>query len=56
MRCTIQWRDIWFNWKHFQTVNHEPSAIRIANYRANLTGKAYRVVDGKGSLLHLVNP
>jgi len=56
MRYTIQWQDLWFQWKHYQTVNHEPSAIRIANYRANQTRKTHRVIDEKGSLIQLLNP
>ena len=52
----IQYQDVFGKWHQYQTVHHEGNAYQIAKQRARTTGQRYRLVDGKGGLLDLVNP
>ena len=52
----IQYQDQFGKWQQYQTVHHEGNAYQIAQQRARSTGKRYRLVDGNGALLDLVNP
>jgi hypothetical protein len=51
-----QYQDQFGKWHQYQTVHHEGNAYQIAKQRARTTGQRYRLVDGKGGLLDLVNP
>jgi hypothetical protein len=52
----IQYQDQFGKWQQYQTVHHEGNAYQIAQQRARSTRQRYRLVDGNGALLDLVNP
>ena len=52
----IEWQDQNGNWKHFQTKQNQADAYRVAQNRAQSTGKRHRLVDDKGRLLDLLEP
>jgi len=52
----IQYQDQFGKWNQYQTVHHEGNAYQIAQQRARSTKQRYRLVDGIGGLLDLVNP
>lgn len=56
MKIQIQWQDQHGHWKHYQTMNHQPSALRTAEQRSKSTGKRHRLVDEDGRLLDLIDP
>jgi hypothetical protein len=56
MTINIEWQDQFGRWHHYQTVHHQGNAHQIAQQRARSTRKRYRLVDGNGGLLDLVNP
>jgi len=56
MTINIEWQDQFGRWKHFQTKQNEADAYRVAQRRAESTGKRHRLVDDRGTLLDLVDP
>jgi hypothetical protein len=56
MSINIQWQDQFGRWHHYQSKQNQADAYRVAQRRARSTGKRYRLVDGNGGLLDLVNP
>jgi len=52
----IQYQDQFGKWQQYQTVHHEGNAYQIAQQRARSTRQRYRLVNGNGNLLDLVNP
>jgi hypothetical protein len=54
MNIQIQWQDKNGNWRHFQTKQNEADAYRVAQRRAESTGKRHRLVDTNGHLLDII--
>jgi hypothetical protein len=56
MKFFIQYQDQFGRWRPYQTMNNEANAYRIAENRADSTGKRHRIVDEDGRLLDLMDP
>jgi hypothetical protein len=56
MTINIEWQNQDGKWKHFQTKHNQQDAYRVAQRRAETTGKRHRLVDANGNLLDLLNP
>ena len=56
MKFIIQWQDIFFKWRVYQTQHGQSSAYRTAQQRAKQTGKKHRIIDGDGNLVDLFFP
>lgn len=56
MVTNIEWQDQQGNWHHYQTKQNKADAYRVAQSRAESTGKRHRLVDDAGNLLDLLNP
>jgi len=55
MTINILWQDQHGNWHHYQTKQNQADAYRVAQRRAESTGKRHRLVDGDGHLLDLID-
>jgi len=55
MTINIEWQDLNANWRHFQTKQNQFDAYRVAQRRAETTGKRHRLVDDAGHLVDLIN-
>jgi hypothetical protein len=55
-RVEIEYQDQFGRWHHYQTMHNEANAFRTAQSRARSTGKRYRLVDGDGRLLDILEP
>ena len=42
------------NWHHYQSKQNQADAYRVAQRRAESTGKRHRLVDGDGRLLDVI--
>ena len=49
MTINIEWKDQFGRWHHFQTKQHQADAYRVAQRRAESTGKRHRQVDDSGN-------
>lgn len=56
MTINIEYQDQFGWWHHFQTKYNEADAYRVAQRRAQSTGKRHRLVDDGGRLLDLLEP
>jgi len=56
MTINIEWQDQFGRWHHYQTKQNQADAYRVAQRRAESTGKRHRLVDDGGRLLDLLNP
>jgi len=56
MTIEIEWQDQSKNWHHYQTKQNQADAYRVAQRRAESTGKRHRLVDSDGRLLDLLEP
>ena len=56
MTINIEWQDQFGRWHHYQTKQNQADAYRVAQRRAESTGKRHRLVDGDGRLLDLIYP
>ncbi len=56
MTINIEWQDQHGNWHHYQTKQNQADAYRVAQRRAESTGKRHRLVDDNGRLLDIVEP
>ena len=56
MTINIEWQDQFGRWHHYQTKQNQADACRVAQRRAESTGKRHRLVDQTGALLDLLNP
>jgi len=56
MTNNIEWQDQFGRWQHYQTKQNQADAYRVAQRRAESTGKRHRLVDDRGTLLDLVDP
>ena len=54
MTIKIEWQHQFGHWHHYQTNQNLADAFRVAQRRAESTGKHHRLVDGDGSLLDLI--
>jgi len=52
----IEWQDQFGRWHHYQTKQNQADAYRVAQRRAESTGKRHRLVDQSGALLDLIDP
>jgi len=52
----IEYPDQHGNWHHYQSKQNQADAYRVAQRRAESTGKRHRLVDQTGALLDLLNP
>jgi hypothetical protein len=55
MSINIEYQDQFGRWHHYQTKQNQADAYRVAQRRAETTGKRHRLVDGAGHLLDIVN-
>jgi len=56
MTINIEWQDQFGRWNHYLTKQNQVDAYRVAQRRAESTGKRYRLVDAQGRLLDLLDP
>ena len=54
MTIHIQWQDQFGRWHHYQTKQNQADAYRVAQRRAESTGKRHRLVDDAGQVFDLV--
>ena len=54
MTINIEYQDQHGNWHHYQTKQNQADAYRVAQRRAESTGKRHRLVDDGGRLLDLL--
>ncbi len=54
MEINIEWQDQFGRWKHYQIKQNQADAYRVAQRRAETTGKRHRLVDGDGRLIDLI--
>jgi len=55
MTINIEWQDQFGRWHHYQSKQNQADAYRVAQRRAESTGKRHRLVDGNGRLLDLMD-
>jgi len=55
MTINIEWQDQFGRWHHYQTKQNQADAYRVAQRRAEFTGKRNRLVDEDERLLDLIN-
>jgi len=51
----IEYQDQFGRWHHYQTKQNQADAYRVAQRRAESTGKRHRLMDDTGNLLDLIN-
>ena len=56
MKFILQYQDQFGKWHRYQEKHNEGDAYRTANSRAAATGRRFRIVDGDGRLVDLVDP
>jgi hypothetical protein len=56
MTIHIEWQDQFGWWHHCQTEQNQADAYRVAQRRAETTGKRNRLVDGAWRLLDILSP
>ena len=56
MTINIEWQDQFGRWHHFQTKQNQADAYRVAQRRAESTGKRHRLMHGDRRLLDQINP
>ena len=56
MKFVLQYQDQFGKWHRYQEKHNEGDAYRTAKSRAAATGKRFRIVDGDGRLMDLVEP
>ena len=56
MTINIEYQDQFGRWHHYQTKQNQADAYRVAQRRAESTGKRHRLVDGQGNLLDIITP
>ena len=56
MNFVLQYQDQFGKWHRYQEKHNEGDAYRTAKARAAATGKRFRIVDGEGRLIDLVEP
>ena len=55
MTIIIEWQDQFGRWHQYQTKQNQADAYRVAQRRAESTGKRHRLVDEDGHLLDLID-
>jgi hypothetical protein len=56
MTINIEWQDQHGNWRHYQSKQNQADAYRVAQRRAESTGKRHRLVDQSEAFLDLIDP
>ena len=56
MKFVLQYKDQFGKWHRYQEKHNEGDAYRTAKARAKATGKRFKIVDGDGRLVDLVDP
>ena len=56
MKFVLQYQDQFGKWHRYQEKHNEGDAYRTAKSRAAATGKRFRIVDGDGRFIDLVDP
>ena len=56
MKFVLQYQDQFGKWHRYQEKHNEGDAYRTAKARAKATGKRFKIVDGDGRLVDLVDP
>ena len=56
MKFVLQYQDQFGKWHRYQEKHNEGDAYRTAKSRAAATGKRFRILDGEGRLIDLVEP
>lgn len=54
MSINIEWQDQFGRWRHYQSKQNQADAYRVAQRRAESTGKRHRLVDSDEHLLDVV--
>ena len=52
MKVHIEFLDQFNHYRHFSTMNHLPSARRVAENRAKNTKKRHRIIDENGGMIN----
>ena len=55
MGIEIEWQDQFGRWHHYQSKQNQTDAYRVAQRRAESTGKRHRLMDGDGRLIDLID-
>ena len=55
MTIQIEWQDQHGNWRHYQCKQNQTDAYRVAQRRAESTGKRHRLVDTQGKLIDQID-
>ena len=56
MKLVLEYQDQHGKWHRYQEKHNEGDAYRTARSRAAATGMRFRIVDGDGRLVDLVDP
>jgi len=54
MTINIEHQDQFGRWHHYQTKQNQADACRVAQHRAESTGKRHRLVNSDGRLMDLL--
>jgi len=54
MTINIEWQDQFGRWHHYQTKQNQADAYRVAQRRAESTGKRHRLVDNDKRIIDLI--
>jgi hypothetical protein len=55
MTINIEWQDQFGRWHHYLSKQNQADAYRVAQSRAESTGKRHRLVDDDGRLIDLID-
>jgi len=55
MTINIEWQDQNGNWRHYQSKQNQADAYRVAQSRAESTGRRHRLVDAQGKPTELLD-
>jgi len=55
MTINIEWQDQFSRWHHYQIKQNQSDAYRVAQRRAESTGKRHRLLNDQGRLLDLID-
>ena len=56
MKLVLEYQDQHGKWHRYQEKHNEGDAYRSAKARSKATGKRFRIADGDGRLIDLIDP
>lgn len=56
MKLVLEYQDQFGKWHRYQEKHNEGDAYRSAKARSKATGKRFRIFDGDGRLIDLIDP